>query len=161
MKKATIAWLTVLGVAALWTAPAVQAQDMDKDGARGVLAQCRLHRWNAMARWLQLTDEQKTRIKSIVENARQQARTIRDDTSLTREQKRNQLRELRRSTRQEIGSVLTPEQREKVRKWWTWRWYRWRMWRAYFVANIGGGAVRSLERHNWLRPHSTLVRQSW
>jgi Spy/CpxP family protein refolding chaperone len=157
----TLILLTLISVPAMWCIQPALAQVTGKGAGPDVLAQRRLHRWNAMARWLQLTDEQKTRIKSIVENARQQARTIRDDTSLTREQKRKQLRELRRSTRQEIGSVLTPEQREKVRKWWTWRWYRWRMWRAYLVANIGGGAVRSLERHNWLRPHSTLVRQSW
>jgi Spy/CpxP family protein refolding chaperone len=41
------------------------------------------------------------------------------------------LLDLRKNTRQEIGSVLTPEQREKMRKLWAWRWHRWQMWRAY------------------------------
>jgi Spy/CpxP family protein refolding chaperone len=131
MRKVTLLLLTLISVLAVWSIQPALAQDTGKGIKPGVLAQRRLHRWNAMAKWLQLTDEQKARIKSIVDNAREQARKIRSDASLTREQKHKQLLELRKNTRQEIGSVLTPEQREKMRKLWAWRWHRWQMWRAY------------------------------
>jgi Spy/CpxP family protein refolding chaperone len=131
MRKVTLLLLPLISVLAVWSIQPALAQDTGKGIKPGVLAQRRLHRWNAMAKWLQLTDEQKARIKSIVDNAREQARKIRSDASLTREQKRKQLLELRKNTRQEIGSVLTPEQREKMRKLWAWRWHRWQMWRAY------------------------------
>jgi Spy/CpxP family protein refolding chaperone len=131
MRKVTLLLLPLISVLAVWSIQPALAQDTGKGIKPGVLAQRRLHRWNAMAKWLQLTDEQKARIKSIVDNAREQARKIRSDASLTREQKRKQLLELRKNTRREIGSVLTPEQREKMRKLWAWRWHRWQMWRAY------------------------------
>lgn len=131
MKKQIAILIMLAGFLSVWSIQPAMAQDMDKETRPGVLAQRRLHRWNAVAKWLQLTDEQKAKIKSIANNAREQAGKIRTDTTLTPEQKRKQLLELRRNTRQEIGSVLTPEQREKVRKMWAWRWHRWQMWRAY------------------------------
>ncbi len=131
MKKPIAILLVFTGFLAMCAIQPAPAQDTGKGAKPGILAQRRLHRWNALAKWLQLTDEQKAKIKSIVSNAREQARKVRSDATLTPEQKRKQLLELRKSTRQEIGSVLTPEQREKMRKLWAWRWHRWQMWRAY------------------------------
>lgn len=131
MKKQIAILLMFTSFLAMCSIQPAPAQDTGKDAKPGMLAQRRLHRWNALAKWLQLTDEQKAKIKSIASNAREQARKIRTDTTLTPEQKRKQLLELRKNTRQEIGLVLTPEQREKMRKLWAWRWHRWQVWRAY------------------------------
>ncbi|MGC8782763.1 MAG: Spy/CpxP family protein refolding chaperone [Armatimonadota bacterium] len=131
MKKRIAILLMFTGFLAMCSIQPAPAQDASKGAKPGTLAPRRLHRWNALAKWLQLTDEQKAKIKSIASNAREQARKIRTDTTLTPEQKRKQLLELRKSTRQQIGSVLTPEQREKMRKFWAWRWHRWQVWRAY------------------------------
>lgn len=131
MSKITAMLLVLTSVLALYTIQPAVAQDTGKRTKPGASAHWRLHRWNALAKWLQLSDEQKAKIRSILSNARERAQKVRADTSLTPAQKRQQLRDLRRSTRQEIGSVLTPEQREKLRKLWAWRWRQWHMWRKH------------------------------
>ncbi len=157
----TVLSLTLISVLAMWFIQPAVAQVTGKGAGPDVLAQRRLHRWNAMAKWLQLTDEQKARIESILDNAREQARKIRDDASLTREQKRKQLLELRKNTRQEIGSVLTLEQREKLRKLWAWRWHRWQMWRAYGWGKMGKGVPMSPEQLRWWRAWSETAKRGW
>lgn len=120
------------------------------------MAQYRLRRAAALPRQLRLTEEQKVRIREIVRRSREQARQIREDTSLTPEQKRERLRELRRSTRQEISSVLTPEQREKMRRLWAWRWRQWQRWRAWMdtprIAPPFGKLWRLRDRGGWGKP---------
>ncbi len=163
MKKEIAIGLALVGALAMWFSQPVLAQDTGtgtKPGAR-VLAQRRLHRWNVLAKWLQLTDEQKAKIKSIMSTAREQARKIRIDNSLTPEQKRKQLRELRRNTRQEIGSVLTPEQREKMRKLWAWRWHRWQMWRAYRAGKATKALQLSPEQQRKLRAWLETAPRRW
>jgi len=161
MRKVTLLLLPLISVLAVWSIQPALAQDTGKGIKPGVLAQRRLHRWNAMAKRLQLTDEQRAKIKGIINNAREQARKIRDDASLTREQKRKQLLDLRKNTRQEIGSVLTPEQREKMRKLWAWRWHRWQMWRAYRLGKMGRGAPISPEHLRQWRAWSETAKRGW
>ncbi|MCS6830560.1 MAG: hypothetical protein RMM08_11310 [Armatimonadota bacterium] len=140
MSRSVAMLLALTSVLTIWSAQPAPAQAPSKGDRPGVIAQRRLHRWNALSKWLQLSDEQKANIKNIVGSAREQARKIRTDTTLTPEQKRQQLQELRRNTRQQIGSVLTPEQREKLRNLWAWRWRQWQRWKAY----RWGKASRSL-----------------
>lgn len=161
MKKGIAIGMALVGVLAMWITQSALAQDAGKStkpGARA-LAQRRLHRWNALAKWLQLTDEQKAKIKDIVSNAREQARKIRTDGTLSPEQKRKQLLELRQNTRQQIGSVLTPEQREKMRKLWVWRWHRWQMWRAYRAGKASKALQLSPEQVRKLR--ALAMKQRW
>lgn len=163
MKKGMAVGLALVGFLAVWFAQPVLAQATEqntKPGAK-VLAQRRLHRWNALAKWLQLTDEQKAKIRNILNNAREQARKIRADSTLTPQQKRKQLLELRRSTRQEIGSVLTPDQREKMRKLWAWRWHRWQMWRAYRAGKAAKAFALTPEQQRKLRMWSGIAQRRW
>lgn len=161
MKKPIAMLLMLTGFLAMCSVQPATAQDTSKGAKPGVLAQRRLHRWNVLAKWLQLTDEQKAKIKSIVSNAREQARKIRTDTALTPEQKRKQLLELRRNTRQEIGSVLTPEQREKMRKLWAWRWHRWQMWRAYRAGKAAKAFQMGPEQKRRLRALAEIAKRRW
>jgi Spy/CpxP family protein refolding chaperone len=64
---------------------------------------------------LNLTDDQKVRLKSLHESVRQQAQALRNDTTLSAEEKRAKIRSLRESTRQQFQSVLTPEQQEQMK----------------------------------------------
>ncbi|GIV14734.1 MAG: hypothetical protein KatS3mg022_0169 [Armatimonadota bacterium] len=163
MRKTVFVLWTLIGVVAIWCSQPVLAQGAGK-GAKpgaGVLAQRRLHRWNALARWLQLSDEQKAKIRDIMSNAREQARKIRADSTLTPEQKHKQLLDLRRNTRQQIGSVLTPEQREKMRKLWAWRWHRWQMWRAYRAGKMAKAFHLSPEQQRKLRAWSHIAKRRW
>ena len=69
-----------------------------------------------MAQQLNLTDQQKTQIQGFTQAGRQQALSIKQDTSLTPEQKRDKFRELHASTHQQILGVLTPEQQQQMKQ---------------------------------------------
>jgi Spy/CpxP family protein refolding chaperone len=156
-------FLTGISVLAMWWSQPVLAQDAGrgaKPGA-GVLAQRRLHRWNAFARWLQLSDEQKAKFQDILSNAREQARKIRTDSTLTPKQKRQQLQQLRQNTRQQIGSLLTPEQRKKMHKLWAWRWHRWQLWRAYRAGKWEKMLPRSPVQQRWLQVWPEMAKRRW
>ena len=66
-----------------------------------------------MAKELNLTDAQKTQMKGIQQNARTQMQAIRNDNSLTQDQKRAKIQELHQSTQTQMNGVLTPEQQQK------------------------------------------------
>lgn len=67
-----------------------------------------------MSQHLNLTEDQKSKITPILQSQMEQARSIRQDTSLTPDQRRAKMKELRESTRSQIEPILTPEQREKM-----------------------------------------------
>ncbi len=64
---------------------------------------------------LNLTAEQETQLKSIHEGAKSQIDAVRNDSSLTQEQKEVKLKSIHQNTLQQVSSILTPEQREKMR----------------------------------------------
>ena len=82
------------------------AAQADKKGQRG----------EKFAEALNLTDQQKADLKSIRENERQQARAIKNDTSLTAEQKKAKFKELRNSSKEQMMAKLTPEQQQKFKE---------------------------------------------
>lgn len=60
----------------------------------------------------QLSAEQKKQLRDLRASARDQAAIIRNDQTLTAEQKQAKLKALRTSTREQMKSVLTPEQQQ-------------------------------------------------
>jgi Spy/CpxP family protein refolding chaperone len=66
-----------------------------------------------MSENLNLTDEQKTKLRPLLEDEVKQMNAVRDDTSLSLPGRRAKIREIRQSTRKQIDGVLTPEQRAK------------------------------------------------
>ena len=62
---------------------------------------------------LGLTDAQKEKVQSILGSGRQQARDVRQDTSLSTDQKQSKLTEIRDRVNTKLQSVLTPEQYAK------------------------------------------------
>jgi Spy/CpxP family protein refolding chaperone len=65
---------------------------------------------------LDLSEEQKTSIKAIGQDAKAAAKAIRDDSSLDKAAKKAKLVELRKTTRAKVMAVLTPEQQAKLRQ---------------------------------------------
>jgi Spy/CpxP family protein refolding chaperone len=65
---------------------------------------------NALVHQLNLTKEQKQQIRPILKAAREQTRTIRQNTTLSAEQKRQSLETVRDSTLQQITKFLTADQ---------------------------------------------------
>ncbi len=62
---------------------------------------------------LNLTEEQKARIKPMFENESVKIKAILEDSTLSRQQKRNKVRDIHAATFEQIKSVLTPEQLKK------------------------------------------------
>jgi Spy/CpxP family protein refolding chaperone len=65
---------------------------------------------------LGLSAEQRTQLNSIHENTRNQVSAIRNDTTLSAEQKVEKIRSLHQSTRQQVSTILTPEQQQRIRE---------------------------------------------
>ncbi|HEV2176228.1 MAG TPA: Spy/CpxP family protein refolding chaperone [Terriglobia bacterium] len=67
-----------------------------------------------MSKMLNLTDDQKSQIKPILEDTHQQMRSIHTDTSLSPQDKRAKMHSLMADMHAKIRAVLTEEQRAKL-----------------------------------------------
>ena len=67
-----------------------------------------------MAQELNLTEDQRTRIRGFLDDARTQAQALRNDTTLTRGQRIDRIDEIRSRTQDNIRSILTVEQQMKA-----------------------------------------------
>ncbi len=65
---------------------------------------------------LGLTDEQSAKLEKSRKEMGDKLRTIRENKSLTEEQKREQMRELGKKQKEEMKSILTKEQLEKMKE---------------------------------------------
>lgn len=63
---------------------------------------------------LQLTPDQKQKIASIVDDENRQIAAVRDDNSLTMEQKQQKAMQIRQVATPKIKAILTPEQLQKL-----------------------------------------------
>lgn len=63
---------------------------------------------------LNLTPDQKSKIRPIMQSSHQQVQAVRTDSSLTPEQKQAKLREIHQNTKSQIESLLTPEQQQQL-----------------------------------------------
>jgi periplasmic protein CpxP/Spy len=63
---------------------------------------------------LNLSDNQKAQIKQIREGARSQVDAVKNDSSLSADQKEAKIHAIRRDTHEQMSKVLTPEQRKQM-----------------------------------------------
>ena len=63
---------------------------------------------------LQLSPDQKQKISAIVDDENRQITTVRDDQSMTMDQKIQKVQDIRRTGAPKIKAVLTPEQLQKL-----------------------------------------------
>jgi Spy/CpxP family protein refolding chaperone len=77
-----------------------------------------LRRPNAeqIAKQLDLSDDQKTKVKAALEEQQSKMKALREDASLSQEDKRAKAKELRESFIEKMKEILTPEQFEKWQK---------------------------------------------
>ena len=61
---------------------------------------------------LNFTDEQKEKIKSIRDDAKEQLKAAKKDTTLTDEQRQAKVKQIRKDTRKQIWAVMTPDQQK-------------------------------------------------
>jgi Spy/CpxP family protein refolding chaperone len=61
---------------------------------------------------LKLTDAQKTQITAIWKQSAEQSRALRDDTTLTREARRDKVMAIMKTAHDQVRAVLTPDQQK-------------------------------------------------
>jgi periplasmic protein CpxP/Spy len=107
MKK----WITLLAAAVLSLLFAVtNAYPQAQGGASNAQ---KLDKLEAMAKQLNLTPAQKAKFIPILKAEAPKLQAIKDNTSLTKLQKLEQLRALREQTNPQIQAILTPQQYEQ------------------------------------------------
>jgi Spy/CpxP family protein refolding chaperone len=62
---------------------------------------------------LNLTDDQKTQLKPMLQSEVQQLQAVKDDTSLSPDQKEAKAKAIHQSFKTQMSGVLTPEQQKK------------------------------------------------
>jgi periplasmic protein CpxP/Spy len=65
---------------------------------------------------LSLTDDQKATLKPILQDQMQQMKAVREDSSLSQEQKRTKLKSIHEALHDQINAVLTPDQQAKFKQ---------------------------------------------
>jgi len=63
---------------------------------------------------LNLTDDQKDKIKPVLQDEFKQLKAVKDDTSLSPDQRKTKATDIHESTKSQINSFLTPEQQKKL-----------------------------------------------
>jgi Spy/CpxP family protein refolding chaperone len=116
MKRSTEILLLATVLAAAVVVPTVQAQPEGPKGPKGPPAERRAEMADRMAEHLGLTPEQQAKVQAIHQAERTQGEAIRNDATLSREQKQEKRKALRESTVQQVDAVLTPEQAAKARE---------------------------------------------
>jgi len=71
------------------------------------------NRLEMMSRQLNLTDEQREKIRPILRHEVDRIREVRNNGSLTQREARRRTQMIRKNTRQQVAAVLTPEQRKQ------------------------------------------------
>jgi len=66
-----------------------------------------------LSKELNLTDEQKEKVKPILDEQTKQMHATEEDSSLTQEQKREKMKQIHETTHSQINDILTPEQEKK------------------------------------------------
>jgi protein CpxP len=69
-----------------------------------------------LAQQLNLTDDQKAKVKPILEARDKKIADLRGDTSLSQEDRRTKMQSIREETTAQMKAVLTPEQFDKYQK---------------------------------------------
>ena len=67
-----------------------------------------------MSQMLNLTDDQKAKIKPILEDSSKQMQQLRQDTSLSREDRRAKMQQIHESTMSQVRPILNPDQQKKL-----------------------------------------------
>ncbi|MBI3875986.1 MAG: hypothetical protein HY300_08515 [Verrucomicrobia bacterium] len=73
-------------------------------------------RLKELAEQLNLTDEQKEKLKPIVQEEVEKLKALREDATLSRQDKVAKFREIQEGAQAKIKAILTPEQQEKMDK---------------------------------------------
>jgi Spy/CpxP family protein refolding chaperone len=117
LRWSTVTLLVVLtsGVLLMGQNPAPQTPQQGHE-TRGAAAHSTDAKLQMLTEKLNLTDEQRTKLKPILQDQSQQQQAVQDNTSLSPEQKTAKIKAIHASFRDQISAVLTPEQQAKLQE---------------------------------------------
>jgi Spy/CpxP family protein refolding chaperone len=105
-------------LAMIATPAALMAQDTSQSNSQSqdqAAATQSGHRHQDELAKLNLTDDQKAQVKKIHENMKTQMDAVKSDTTLTAEQKQAKMKELHKSSHEQVKQLLTPDQRKQMK----------------------------------------------
>ena len=112
----TILVLSVAGLTFAQTSQPSQAPTPDKHAGMHQNGESADQHLQMLSEKLNLTDDQKAKVKPILQDQMQQMKAVREDSSLSEEQKRAKMKSIHESLHNQINAVLTPEQQAKFKQ---------------------------------------------
>lgn len=106
--------LSAAGVTFAQTSP--QASTADKHAGMHQKGESAEQHLQMLSEKLNLTDDQKAKLKPILQDQMQQMKTVREDSSLSEDQRRTKMKSIHESLHDQINAVLTPEQQAKFKQ---------------------------------------------
>jgi Spy/CpxP family protein refolding chaperone len=120
MKKVMLCALLTIAIVCCGTALFAQMQDGSSQGQGGMGQGNMRHapmstddRLQHMTQMLNLTSDQQTKIRPILDNESTQMQTLRSDSSMSRDDKMTKMHSIRENTMSQITPILTPDQQKK------------------------------------------------
>jgi len=105
--------LVSLGMVAALSVPAVLAKSQAAPAQQGEMAM--RDKLQSAVESLNLTDDQKSKVKDIFADAKAKRQTVWSDSSLTDDQKKAKMKELHAGTMGKLNEVLTPDQQAQLK----------------------------------------------
>jgi len=109
--------LVSLGLAAALAVPVARANSQAANAPQTAGKEMAMHGGGleAAVQSLNLTDDQKAKVKDIFADAKTKKQAVSSDTSLSEEQKKAKMKELHSGIMAKLNEVLTPEQQTELK----------------------------------------------
>ena len=108
--------LASLGLVAVLAAPLALAEPQAAPPPQAAGKQMGMHdKMQAAVESLNLTDDQKTKVKDIFTDAKTKRQALLSDTSLSEDQKKAKMKELHEGVMAKLNEVLTPDQQTELK----------------------------------------------
>src|SRR5260221_6939041 len=108
--------LVSLGMVAVLAVPAALANSQATPAPQAAGKEMGMHGGlQAAVESLNLTDDQKAKVKDIFADAKTKRQAVSSDASLSEEQKKAKMKELHSATMAKLNEVLTPEQQTELK----------------------------------------------
>ena len=112
----TLGGLVSLGLAAALAVPGAAAKSQTTPAPQAAAKEMGMHGGlQAAVESLNLTDDQKAKVKDIFADAKTKKQAVSSDASLSEEQKKAKMKELHTATMAKVNEVLTPEQQTELK----------------------------------------------
>jgi Spy/CpxP family protein refolding chaperone len=105
--------LVSLGIVAALSVPAVLAKSQAAPAQQSDMGM--RDKLQSAVESLNLTDDQKSKVKDIFADAKAKRQTVWSDSSLTDDQKKAKMKELHAGTMAKLNEVLTPDQQAQLK----------------------------------------------